>query len=1041
VNVARVRRLIVVTLIAIFAVSLITLLSGGLTPNANPTRQRPIDPTQLPPTPGENTQPTGEPGLGGLGTGESAWIQRADPETGQLTQEFFYESLTPHEEGIFDITGPQARIYLAPWRVIHMKSDEGRFIAPDNHPMRGEFRENLVVTVFQCEPGEAIDLSADSPHRLLEFHIEQSATFDTVQGEIQADGPVELVTPVTQQVNFQGTGMRLVYNELNRRIEYMEITEGKQLTYNPGTDAAAEESDDETGEEESESSDDEQEDELLQYYRVTFDQDVKVNSGPRTIGADHLVVFFTMERTGTQTEPQELPETAPPPPGLGDASSTSPASTLTARLMRYALTSMVGQVGDKPIINVPPSQQPEPAMDPLASNDPVVLTWAGKMVMVPVEIKPQRMADGEDIYLRFEGEPITAELGDNQSLTCRSLDFLQSTQRIGIEGSQAYPLRIASPEMGTLGAPSMQVELAKGTGKIDGPGWIRAPENPDNPDAAADTTPTALPPGFRIEWADRVDLAFAGQGGRTQLQRATFIGDITAVDDQFDLTADQLATEFSTGGDQSGQQLRAIDALGNVHIEVADGTIDAEALRVMTEPDASGELAPARVQARGNVLVVDPEQRIAAQVLDVTLARADTLEPAASKSGDNPEAQRAMQDRFARKIQQVTAQEDVRLMLSGGTIVRGDKLVADATTQKATLFGSPVKITRGGQDADTRPQTELHVLHLNIEKNGRIAYADGAGKFVYTEPDVIHAKTEQRTPGQRVNVTWTKEMRFVDKSNTIHVVGDVAAEAEEAADQVNKLTAGRVTLEMINTPDAIITGDDDDSEQPSELDRRRLQYMTAREDVVVLATRWTDSSRKKVATRFRLAGPSLQFEDLRKLVTVTGAGTMLIEDYRPEDDDASRSDLTAAPVSGRGVTAFQWSEKLTINESAKDMTIEGRVLMRHRPPDSETVLELQCQKLEADMESLADVKPTEMPVGKMTIDHIEATGGVMVRDGNRVVSCDHLYYDGKQETVILSAGSDRWVNITHLDKPKPLRAKRIKWHLKDDRLEIIEAGR
>lgn len=1029
----RVRRLIVVTLIAIFAVSLITLFSGGLDPDYNQHKSiKPVDTHELPPGL-EGAKPGGGMGLDALGTGEGAWIQRADPQTGLLKQEFFYKSLTPQEQGVFEIVKPQARFYVAPWRVIHMQSDEGRFVAPDNHPLSGEFRKNIVVTVFECEQNETIDLSTNSPHRLLEFHITDSAQFDTVQGEIRSDSDVELITPVTQQVTFKGKGMRLVYNELNRRIEYMEITHGKSLRYDPNArgivpDDKAEDQKPATAKK----PDPKKSSPLVQYYRVTFENQVKVVSGSRTINAEHLVVFFTMDRTDADDEPKKLP--APPAVGMRPA---------LGRALGAAILSAAGQVSTQPLIHVPAdapggnsTKIPEKKQE-----DPVTLTWSGKMVMVPVEIRPQRMAEGRDTYLRFEGEPVTVGLGGpDERLVCRSLDYLQSTQRVGIDGSEAYPLRITSPRMGTLSATSMQIEMATGVGRLDGAGWIRSPEPPEAADAKQ---PTSLPAGFRIAWSDHVDLELAGRKDPTRLKKATFHGDVQANDQQFKLKSKRLATEFveAKPGDSS-QQLSAIEASGDVRVAVQDGTIEAAELRIMTEPEADGRLAPARLTARGDVVIVDPQQQIAAQVLDVTLARRpapNAFKPAASKPADKQDP--SMQDRFSRQIEHVTAMEEVRLTLRGGTLVRGDKLVADAVTQKATLFGSPVSITRGGDAKKNQPpQTELHVLHLNIEKNGRIAFADGAGKFIYTEPDDLDAQGRIARRGQRVKVAWTRQMRFVDDANTIHVIGDVEAEAEESPTQINKLSAGHITLELINTAAAKLESPKKKDTGGSQFDQRQLQHLTARDEVVVLSTRWQDPERKNVATRFRLAGPMLDFEDLRKIVTITGAGTMLIEDYRP-DPKKQRQDLAAAPVSGRGVTAFSWSQSLSLNETAKSMTIQGQVLMRHRPPDSQSVLELQAAKLVADMKELQDVKPIRMPVEHMDIDHIEASGGVLVRDAMRVVSCDNLYFDGDKQTVILTAAPDRWVTVTRLDQAKPLRAKRIEWNLKTDRIEILDAGR
>ncbi|MBI1367672.1 MAG: hypothetical protein GC162_03365 [Planctomycetes bacterium] len=1029
-NPTRLKKLILVTAISLLGVGAIILISDSVdTSTQKKDTAVNIKATDLPPTL-EHATPGVKPTIGALGTGEGAWIQRTDPQTGQLKQEFFYKSLTPREQGVFDITEPQARLYLAPWRVIHMTSEEGRFIAPDNHPQSGVFRKNLVLTVFQAPETRAADLSPDSKDRLIEIHIADQATFDTVLGEVKSDSDLTVTTPQSQQVEFAGRGMKLVYNELNRRIEYMEVYEGKSLRYDPRAGPApikgatpaktppggATQPADATAAKAH----------PMQYYRVTFDKNVKVVSDDRTIEADRLVVFFTMDPSGSA-------------PAAAPASPQTPVSMMMREVMR-TLPLLIGEVGQAPLINVPAGKAVQVNVDKPAGDKPVVMTWTGKMIMTPIETKPAELAEGlRDTYLRFEGAPVKVGLGGDDQMVCFNVDYVQSRDQVTATGSDAFPLRIRSKKMGEIGAPSLNIQLAAGTGRIAGPGWMRGPEATEGATktVAADG---ALPPGFKIDWADHVELKFTKEdkktGSRGGLELAKFHGDVHVADPQFKLAAQTLGTEFTRADAAGKQQIQAIDADGNVMVTLDNGSIKSRTLRILTAPDAQGHLTPSRLQARGDVVVIDPQQQIASQILDVTLAAAAPNVKPAPKPAPKGDS---LEGRFSQRVENVTAIEDVRLTLKGGTVVRGDKLVADATTQRATLYGTPVQITRGGDAATkTPPQTELYVLHLNIEKGGRIAQADGAGKFIYTEADETDPATKQLTPGKRVKVTWTELMRFVDEANTIAVNGSVVAETEESPTEFNRMTADHVTLDLINTS-SLKVGPKDKSADAGPLDERRLRQMTARDNVVILATRWSDAQREHVDTRLRLAGPILEFEDLRKITTITGPGTMLLEDYREKKDKPT--DLKAAPMSGRGQTAFQWTQKLVLNETDKSMTIEGAVLMRHKSPGSDNVLELQADRLVANMREVRNIKPTQMPVEKMGVDHIAADGGVQVRDNTRVASCDHLYYDGDSETVALAAEADRWVTITKLDDPKPLRARKVLWNLKTDRVEIIEAGR
>ena len=67
---------------------------------------------------------------------------------------------------------------------------------------------------------------------------------------------------------------------------------------------------------------------------------------------------------------------------------------------------------------------------------------------------------------------------------------------------------------------------------------------------------------------------------------------------------------------------------------------------------------------------------------------------------------------------------------------------------------------------------------------------------------------------------------------------------------------------------------------------------------------------------------------------------------------------------------------------------------------------------------------------------------MQVRDhgSNRLVTSDRLIYNGLDETILLTADEGRKVNVIQLDKPKPVRAANIFWDLKNDTVEIRDAG-
>ncbi len=86
------------------------------------------------------------------GTSSPGHYQRADPD-GNLKQEFLWKRMTPQADGVIDAICPVARTYLSPTRVIALRSQTGKLLAPNNTPQAGRFIGDVVITIFQGQPG------------------------------------------------------------------------------------------------------------------------------------------------------------------------------------------------------------------------------------------------------------------------------------------------------------------------------------------------------------------------------------------------------------------------------------------------------------------------------------------------------------------------------------------------------------------------------------------------------------------------------------------------------------------------------------------------------------------------------------------------------------------------------------------------------------------------------------------------------------------------------------------------------------------------
>ena len=899
----------------------------------------------------------------GMGRGEGGWIQQVDPDTGRLVREFRYQKLDPKESGEFEVSQPEARIYIAPHRVVRLRSDDGYIVAPDNIPLEGTFRQDVKVMIYESPRDRKPDLSDDSPDIAAVIYLDD-AKFSTVLGKIDSAGKVRVQTP---DAYFLGRGLTLLYNEPEQRIDFLEIAQGQKLVYQPSAESKMRlrASETEGGDEGTAPDPDAKPDENLQYYQIVFESAIHATSNQQTIDADQLVGIFSFSRSNSTLRSLSR-RTDVVPHGLAML-PTHTAAPLTALAMA----------------------QPQPA------DMPVTMTWRGKVTITPITEKPLRLRGADDVLLTFTGTPVEV-LGENEErITCSRVEYHQAFDQIGAIGSPAHPLVIDSPAMGSVTARELAIRMKQGRGVLWGKGNLRAKDREDD-DAKG------LPSGFVIGWSDRVELTLTKPDEKPAgLKAARFIGDVDVDDRRFEMNGRILNVRFEPTADKTEYAFAGIDGYGQVKATAEQGTIEAEQISLNTT-QVGDRIVPDLLTARDKVKVTDFKQSISTDDLQVTFAQSD-----------KPDAEDWQAD-----VDQVVAKGNVIATLDDGTRVEADELHAHNPKQTATLVGKPLRVVR--DDA------ELRVRQLDILDGGQIATTTGPGQFLSIQRD----KDDANKPPRTIDVRWTKQMNYYEKANLLNVVGNVVVEHSDKPTEVDRMMARTMQLKLIDSDSPIAKPKDDQ--------RLLLREMTAEGDVVLMSTRWEEADHKKVMHRLRISGPKLVFDNATERATVIGPGSLLAEDYSPHKQDKN---MGAVRVSGKGASLFTWTGSLTMDAAKTDIIFDRGVNMTHRPADSKQLIEMQADRLVADMEGLAGIETLSMSqTSSLWIDHIEATGGVQVRDSDRLISARRLYYEGDKQTALLEAGPDEYVQITKLDEPRPIRAQRIMWDLNRDRLEVLRGG-
>ncbi|MEX0654208.1 MAG: hypothetical protein WDZ31_00895 [Phycisphaeraceae bacterium] len=986
----------------------------------------------------------------------------------------FYERFTPGPHGVLEVEQPIAQVYFSPERVLEIRADACTFVAPDNQPRGGDFRGNVVVTLFETVDGSPV--AFDNPdHVQLRTHLDD-VSFDLDLGQLESDGPVDMTG---REVTFRGRGLSLIYNELRRRIERLEIAEGELLRFAPQRQpATADAAEDPPGpvssvtrsEDANDTSDvdanadahpaDTDEADAPPFYRARFERAVEVDAegGTVQIAADVLDAVFTLRSSDWNASANR------PAPGPG------PTQAATASAAEGVADITPGPDIDPTDVDAaaaPPTAEAvehELAVGEVDEDRAVTIRWQGPMVLEPEPRPDAALAGPDDVLLRLVGQPARLETAEGEQLAAREIEYLTRTGHIRATGTEQAPLHLRTADVGELQAIALEIDQVAGTGRVEGPGWLAsaAVEHGDEADE---------PDALRVAWRDRLDLRFhrhaAGDDAADRLaglEAAQFHGQVHVDHADFQLDAGQLALHMTApDGDAGRQNIRTIEATDTTRLTTtalpqgraasvarADAEVDPNAdaphatlesgsLTVAFDVDAQGDARARQVIAHDAVTVNHPDWRLAAGRVEAELAD-DEIDEAIIDVGS------------ARgNLRRLTAERDVEFIRhEDSTEGAGHRMVVDIPADQLELFSDPEV-----EDVPARvirPDATLAGPHLILRQLDRSVQVQGPGWLdVNLDPD---------DPTARLMVNWQQSMHYADDAGAAHVVGDVNARSETATNRT-RLTSQDLRFELADADEideAMI--DDRPDDLDAALGRREVRFATARDDALFTAETLDPDTGDRLS-RLRLEGPLISFDGSAEQVQVIGPGRMLIEDHRPQtptpeqtpaseeqrdedrDDDASPPDTPDTPLafSGRGATLFLWQRQLTLDAAANDVLFEQGVQMIHRPTGEQDVLQLDANRLLADMAEtggLANWTAGDAPDPDLRL--IRADGTVRILHAGRTIETDHLQYTADDQIVRLWAEPGREVHVTRRDQPTGFSAESFWWDLARDRFEARRPG-
>ena len=1061
---------------------------------------------------------------------EGAWVQVAD-ETGRLAQQYSAARLEPQPGSRLRMTEPRARMFQRDGRVMTMSAQGGLVSVPKRALESGSLAGDVVIRLFKPVDGREVDVLRDAPSIVV--HADE-AEFDGVAGEVRCERAVRIETDAG---SFAGEGLTLVLDAsgdgietlvVDRALEPIRIDRAsravaakrrEQRAANAALDvrAATEDGDRAIASAAGAPSTVSRESRSdnapaggtrtpattpattpapmpaatpARFYRLTLHGGVEVirsrGGAVSTIRGDQLVAVFSLESEG-------LDQLAIVPAQQGSSFAPFSASGSTMTMSRFASPPALA-------LATLAFAAPQSAPDSSAESDQVIVSFGGRLEMVPVVDPAEQLASKDDI--RFDVLGSRVELVDGRSRTkvqCARLRYSVRDERVEADGRDGYPLRVVSSRL-TLEGSRFWASFREGVGRLDGAGsmafargaardvalrdmrWLElAPAlAPDvarmlvsaDPAAAVlvqDTPPGAIDPAsirfdpaqqeLEITWKGGVDLRFAGDGDNARIAGARFEGGVDVFGRQFELGSRTLDVAFSP---KDSERIEAIVADGGTRVRQlgGSGAMQAERLELYLGANSKGDSIPRKLVARSAVEAKDERQTIWTEDLVVTFAEKRVAgAPPVVNTGAQADASLGEID-----VELVEAKGGVQVMLAEGARVFADELAGNALERKLKLTGDNVAIVRSNIIAD-------NLRDLRFDDAARSARSEGPGRFrAFKKPIAVgEGRIERPDPKDQASLdaSWSGQLDYVESAVKPAMASADGASAPAVPRGVAAAAGSRGSLDLRgdvrlrSRPSELVSDSVDansvvlelglaDAKQgavPEADAARALEHFLARGDARIESRTWTTADHAGEPKLFRLTGDHIEYDLRTREGLVVGNGGLLVN--VPPGADAKAPVRTvggATPIGfgAEGATRFTWREKMELDHLMDDryaVRMQSQVEVLHAGARDQDRLSMRCDALEAKVrrpDETAGAKATSGVDlgGPAELLGVKGTGNVFIRTPGQDLECGEFDYSVQSGIATLKAAEGRAVTVVFANQPTPLQAAEIEWDLRAGTLEI-----
>lgn len=1038
------------------------MLAGtGEAPEAEATGQRTRRVATTLPTAGQSV----------VGPGRKVFIEKYDDD-GQLSSKFRAGRYEPQKGGRWHVQDPEAEFYLHNGQVLRLIGEKGTVNIDDAGGADGD----LAATQQMPRGGELQNvrlllLAKPGAQRAIMTLSMKNASFDNetfrISTEAYRDGDVTVpadrvhVKVRGADYEFDGYGLRLQYNELDRRLEYLRITHGERLLikhptkFMKGKTLGTKEENERVPQAVSEANGTPAE----PVPSVSTLLPTRALADVGLAAADEAAAGEAAKRSSlrkrTSDDPLDEPPAAREEPVYRatfkenvnvtqGGKQLAAAQDLVVDFLNESGESLGGVVGGergpttrprrattRPTTRAASSATTRPTTGPAAQ--PIEIRWTGPLTITPLPgDRPERIAPGESI-VRLVGSPkrpveVTrqTETGTGM-LKAGMLTHWTIDQGVLLEEGGGTPVEMMDSRGGHIVTRSMRFSERDGTAVLQGKSRALLPvvEN-------ADPEKQEL---MDVAWQERCTLHLAGGGLDDMiLSRADLQGKVVVDHPQLKLSSQTLQLLFDeqqqerqpavttttttqpvqADGKRSTPPLRQLDAAGDVHCVITRPdktaqTLDCQSLKLLTARTATGQLFARSLVAMGRVHAVDAKQDLRAGYVSVSLAAPTTRPTTRPGAGDV----------MPGEVESLLAHDNVSVKTVDGKTAEADQLVVEMREGQpsATLHGRPAVVTHD--------RNKLIADAIQMMSATQQISVPGPGRMEGVQ------KQEGDRPERPVEVVWEKSMRADGRRNVIEAFGSVVARSAGADGAQNVARGDQVRLTTTRPAKPAATeGDAKDGAAPVAAAKKPTTRPTG--DLDVMADHQIQSillqdgaqvtsvlSEEGGERMFHVTSHSIQYDKAKQKLTIPQEGKLLFADSRPPAKTEAAQAAAGDPFGVRGRTAFEWAESLVYDEAANQVVMTGDVVIARleHSQSEEDRLRIEADRVIADLEPPA--KPTTRPAAaaaapandllapRMQLKQVRAVGRVLIDSKKLHVRAESLEYDPVKHVLTVRGTQDQ----------------------------------